>query len=122
MRKRKNPSQRQRRKAGPRRNNKMTIYEIDLKLDDGSADVVTLRRYSEIAEKYNAGRVGHEKTRTSTMTINSEELKSRKLSLEELARDLKGLEIRILDAREYDAEGKSKSMLEFFKKHMNKVK
>jgi hypothetical protein len=63
--------------------------EVTVNLDDAIADVVTLRRYYDCLDKYEALGIGHEKTGTSTMIMKS----GRSLDIGELTRDLGNIEI-----------------------------
>ena len=88
----------------------MAIYELRLKLDDSTADVVALGKYFAVAQKYGATCIGHEKTGTSSMFITSD----RPLNLEDLAKDLEGIEI--LGISKLNARKEFRNILTCFKR------
>lgn len=69
-------------------------YEIDVNFDDETADVGREGVYFDVLSKYQASGIGHDKTKTSTITIRSE----KPLNVEQLARDLG--DIKILNVRQ----------------------
>ena len=69
-------------------------YEIVLKFDDEIASVGEREAYSRVARKYDAVSMGHDKTRTCSMFIQTET----PLNLEALAKELD--DIRIISVRD----------------------
>lgn len=54
-------------------------YEVHVDFDDERADIDTSKKYFDALRKYDAIGMGHEKTRTSSMFIESDKLDVKEL-------------------------------------------
>ena len=68
----------------------MNHYEIVVNFDDRTAGQTERKTYFDFVDKYNAAATGHERTRTSTLCITTDEV----LTLERVTEELPGLKIR----------------------------
>lgn len=64
-------------------------YEIRVDFDDCTFDLIKSRGYYQFLDRYKALGIGHERTRTSSILVSSEE----PLNREQLAKDLENIKI-----------------------------